>query len=133
LRKGVEAAWVATGSVLKYGISPFASGPSSVKLCGSTLGEAKETADAMDHDNAGLPSEMADRFTKPFERFLKIKAAGRYCVRHARDLRGAGGRGVSYVIRIPANKILELAIEDILFRPPGRPSAASTTESGKRR
>ena len=32
-------------------------------------------------------------------------------------------RGVSYVIRIPANKNLELEIEDILFRPPGRPSA----------
>ena len=32
-------------------------------------------------------------------------------------------RGVDYVIRIPANKSLELEIEDILFRPPGRPSA----------
>ena len=32
-------------------------------------------------------------------------------------------RGVDYVIRIPANKNLELEIEDILFRPPGRPSA----------
>ena len=31
-------------------------------------------------------------------------------------------RGVDYVIRIPANKSLELAIEEILFRPPGRPS-----------
>ena len=31
-------------------------------------------------------------------------------------------RGVHYAIRIPANKSLELAIEDILFRPPGRPS-----------
>ena len=31
-------------------------------------------------------------------------------------------RGVSYVIRISANKNLELEIEDILFRPPGRPS-----------
>jgi hypothetical protein len=30
--------------------------------------------------------------------------------------------GVSYVIRIPANKNLEMEIEDILFRPPGRPS-----------
>jgi len=29
---------------------------------------------------------------------------------------------VDYVIRIPANKNLELGIEDILFRPPGRPS-----------
>ncbi|MDH3595993.1 MAG: Na+/H+ antiporter NhaA [Rhodospirillales bacterium] len=29
----------------------------------------------MDHDNAGLPPEMADRFTKPFARFLKIEAA----------------------------------------------------------
>ena len=25
-------------------------------------------------------------------------------------------------IRVPANRHLELAIEDILFRPPGRPS-----------
>jgi hypothetical protein len=33
------------------------------------------------------------------------------------------GRTVDYVIRIPANKNLELEIEDILFRPPGRPSA----------
>ncbi len=32
------------------------------------------------------------------------------------------GRDVDYVIRIPANKSLELEIEDILFRPPGRPS-----------
>jgi NhaA family Na+:H+ antiporter len=39
------------------------------------LAETKETADAMDHDNAGLPPEMADRFTKPFARLLKIKAA----------------------------------------------------------
>lgn len=30
-------------------------------------------------------------------------------------------RGVDYAIRIPANKSLELAVEDILFRPPGRP------------
>jgi hypothetical protein len=31
-------------------------------------------------------------------------------------------RGVAYAIRIPANKHLELAIEDLLFRLPGRPS-----------
>ena len=31
-------------------------------------------------------------------------------------------RGVQYAIRIPANKNLELAIEDLLFRSPGRPS-----------
>ncbi len=31
-------------------------------------------------------------------------------------------RSVNYAIRIPANKSLELEIEDILFRPPGRPS-----------
>ena len=31
-------------------------------------------------------------------------------------------RAVDYVIRMPANKSLELEIEDILFRPPGRPS-----------
>ena len=31
-------------------------------------------------------------------------------------------RAVPYAIRIPANKNLELAIEDILFRSPGRPS-----------
>ena len=30
---------------------------------------------------------------------------------------------MQYAIRIPANKSLELEIEDILFRPPGRPSA----------
>jgi NhaA family Na+:H+ antiporter len=29
----------------------------------------------MDQDSAGLPPEFADRFTKPFARFLKIKAA----------------------------------------------------------
>ena len=29
-------------------------------------------------------------------------------------------RGVQYAIRIPANKSLELEIEDILFRPPGK-------------
>ena len=32
-------------------------------------------------------------------------------------------RGVGYAIRIPANKKLELAIEDVLFRSPGRPAA----------
>ena len=32
-------------------------------------------------------------------------------------------RGMDYAIRIPANKSLELEIEDILFRSPGRPSA----------
>ena len=31
-------------------------------------------------------------------------------------------RGVQYAIRIPANKNLELEIEDLLFRSPGRPS-----------
>jgi hypothetical protein len=31
-------------------------------------------------------------------------------------------RGVEYAIRIPTNKHLELAIEDLLFRSPGRPS-----------
>ena len=31
-------------------------------------------------------------------------------------------RGVQYAIRIPANKNLELAIKDLLFRSPGRPS-----------
>ena len=31
-------------------------------------------------------------------------------------------RDVDYAIRMPANKTLELAVEDILFRPPGRPS-----------
>ena len=31
-------------------------------------------------------------------------------------------RDAEYVIRIPANRNLELKIEDILFRPPGRPS-----------
>ena len=31
-------------------------------------------------------------------------------------------RGVDYVVRIPANRSLELEIEDILFRPPGGPS-----------
>ena len=31
-------------------------------------------------------------------------------------------RGVGNAIRIPANKNLELAIEDVLFRSPGRPS-----------
>ena len=31
-------------------------------------------------------------------------------------------RDVDYAIRMPANKSLELDIEDILFRPPGRPS-----------
>lgn len=31
-------------------------------------------------------------------------------------------RGVQYAIRMPSNKSLELEIEDILFRPPGRPS-----------
>ena len=35
---------------------------------------------------------------------------------------GLERRDVAYAIRMPANKNLELAVEDILFRPPGRPS-----------
>ena len=35
---------------------------------------------------------------------------------------GLEARDVAYAIRIPANKNLELAIEDLLFRRPGRPS-----------
>src|SRR5262245_44453074 len=35
---------------------------------------------------------------------------------------GLEKRRVQYAIRIPANKTLELAIEDLLFRPRGRPS-----------
>ena len=31
-------------------------------------------------------------------------------------------RDVAYAIRMPANKSVELQIEDILVRPPGRPS-----------
>jgi Transposase DDE domain group 1 len=33
-------------------------------------------------------------------------------------------RGVAYAIRLPANDVLERAIEDLLVRPPGRPSRA---------
>jgi len=33
-------------------------------------------------------------------------------------------RGVRYAIRLPANDVLERAIEDLLVRPPGRPSYA---------
>ena len=36
-------------------------------------------------------------------------------------------RGVDYAIRMPANKTLEVEIEDILFRPPGRPSYSCGT------
>ena len=39
-------------------------------------------------------------------------------------------RGVGYAIRIPANKKLELAIEDVLFRSPGRPKWKSRPISG---
>ena len=39
-------------------------------------------------------------------------------------------RGVQYAIRIPANKSLELEIEDILFRPPGRPSRKPLVRGG---
>ena len=35
---------------------------------------------------------------------------------------GLEQRDVAYAIRMPANTNLELAVEDILFRPPGRPS-----------
>ena len=35
----------------------------------------RETANVMDQDSADLPPEIADRFTRPFARFLKIKAA----------------------------------------------------------
>ena len=35
---------------------------------------------------------------------------------------GLEHRDVAYAIRMPANKNLELAVEEILFRPPGRPT-----------
>ena len=40
-------------------------------------------------------------------------------------------RDVDYAIRMPANKSLELEIEDILFRPPGRPSRKPLVLSGE--
>ena len=40
-------------------------------------------------------------------------------------------RGADYAIRIPANKNLELEIEDILFRPPGRPSRKEALGVGR--
>ena len=42
--------------------------------------------------------------------------------RGRRSYEALEARGVQYAIRIPANKNLELAIEDLLFRAPGRPS-----------
>src|SRR5262249_38658819 len=45
----------------------------------------------------------------------------RRCFRQARDLRGPGGAGVKYAIRIPSNENLERDIE-LLTRPVGRPS-----------
>ena len=44
-------------------------------------------------------------------------------LRQARDLRGDGGARRGLRDSHPANKSLELEIEDILFRPPGRPNA----------
>ena len=41
---------------------------------------------------------------------------------HGEEVEALEARGVQYAIRIPANKNLELAIEDVLFRSPGRPS-----------
>ena len=38
-------------------------------------------------------------------------------------------RGVQYAIRLPANKTLELAIEDLLFRTPGRPRCQRSPET----
>ena len=40
---------------------------------------------------------------------------------------------VDYAIRMPANKNLELEIEGILFRPPGRPSPTRAPEGDRRR
>ena len=40
-------------------------------------------------------------------------------------------RGADYAIRIPANKNLELEIEDILFRPPGRPGRKPLVRYGQ--
>ena len=40
-------------------------------------------------------------------------------------------RDVDYAIRMPANKSLELEIEDIRFRPPGRPSCKSSRSSSR--
>jgi hypothetical protein len=37
--------------------------------------DRSERVDAMHQDNAGLPPEIANRFTEPFARFLKIEAA----------------------------------------------------------
>ena len=39
-------------------------------------------------------------------------------------------RGVSYAIRLPANQVLERAIEDLLTRPRGRPKPRSLVRYG---
>ena len=41
-------------------------------------------------------------------------------------------RDVDYAIRMPANRALELAIEDILFRPPGQVRATAVAQVRKR-
>ena len=48
-------------------------------------------------------------------------------VRPAGDLDALEQRDVDYAIRMPANKSLELKIEELLFRPPGRPGCKPLT------
>lgn len=60
-------------------------------------------------------SDLLNSWSK---RTTETRRAGR----PASDLKALEARGVQYAIRIPANSNLELAIEDLLFRSPGRPS-----------
>jgi NhaA family Na+:H+ antiporter len=48
---------------------------SVTEAAGTALADRRARVDTMHQDNAGLPPEIADRFTEPFARFLKIEAA----------------------------------------------------------
>jgi hypothetical protein len=72
---------------------------------------------ADDWEELLVPEIDASRTKGPRVAFRADAAFARPAIYEALEARGVG-----YAIRIQANKVLEVEIEDILFRSPGRPS-----------
>ena len=115
-----------TRSILRlFGLSPRSALPPFPLVSGASFGSArsrpgreaaKRTLDGEDWDELLLP-EIERQLAEGKQVTFRADAAfSKPEIYEALEERGA-----DYAIRIPANKSLELEIEDILFRPPGRP------------
>ena len=87
---------------------------------GDCLAREAATGQRLQRGRLGGPARARDR--PPAGRGQARGVPRRRRLRRPEIYEALETRGVEYAIRIPANKNLELAIEDILFRPPGRPS-----------